>query len=251
MKIINIIISGIAGRMGDLIAELVKRDTELKLIGGIEKPGNPDFPSELEPLIDKADVLIDFSAPIPTLERLRIAHKHKKAVVIGTTGFTNEQIDEIDRIAKDIPCVISPNMSPGVNLVFDLVKEITKKIPGYDIEIIESHHRNKKDAPSGTAKKIADSIAEAANISLEKSAIYGRQGMTGERPLGQIGIHAIRAGDIVGDHTVVWAGPGEVLELTHRALSRTTFANGAIKAAKFAAEAKPGKYSMVEVLTNN
>lgn len=247
---IKIIISGIAGRMGSLIAELAKKDPEIKLLGGIEKPGNPDFPSDLEPIIDKADVLIDFSTPTATLERLRIVQKHKKAVVIGTTGFTKEQIEEIDKITKDIPCVFSPNMSPGVNLMFDIAGEISKNLPNYDIEITESHHRNKKDAPSGTAKKLAEKICEATNAPVDKNAIYGRQGITGERPLGQIGIHAIRAGDIVGEHTVIWAGPGEVLELTHRALSRVTFASGALKAAKFIAKAKPGKYSMNDVLVN-
>lgn len=226
---INIIISGICGRMGSLIAELARKDPELQIVGGVEKPGNPEFPSDLEKIIDKADVLIDFSTPEATLEHLRIAHRYKKAIVIGTTGFAKEQVDEIDRLTKEIPCVISPNMSPGVNLMFDITSEITKKLPNYDIAIIESHHRNKKDAPSGTAKKLAE-------------------GITTVRPLGQIDIHAIRAGDIVGEHTVVWAGPGEVLELTHRALSRVTFASGAIKAAKFVARAKPGKYSMNDVL---
>lgn len=226
---INIIISGIAGRMGSLIAELAKKDSEIKLTGGIEKTGDPNYPSDLESIIDKADVLIDFSTPEATLEHLRISHRHKKAVVIGTTGFIDEQIKEIDKLTKDIPCVISPNMSPGVNLMFNIAGEITKNLPNYDIEIIESHHRNKKDAPSGTAKKLAEKIAAV-------------------RPLGQIGIHAIRAGDIVGEHTIVWAGPGEVLELTHRALSRLTFASGAIKAAKFVVKAKPGKYNMQDVL---
>lgn len=226
---INIIISGISGRMGSLISELAKKDPEIKLVGGIEKPGDPNYPSDLEPIIDKADVLIDFSTPAATIQHLRIAHSHKKAVVIGTTGFIDEQVEEIDKLAKDIPCVISPNMSPGVNLMFDIVGEITKNLSDYDIEIIESHHRNKKDAPSGTAKKLAEMI-------------------TSVRPLGQIDIHAIRAGDIVGEHTIIWAGPGEVLELTHRALSRTTFASGAIKAAKFVVKAKAGRYNMQDVL---
>lgn len=245
---INIIISGICGRMGSLIADLAKKDQDIKLIEGVEKPGNPDFPSDLESIIEKTDVLIEFSTPEATLEHLRIVYKYKKAVVIGTTGFSKEQIQEIDRIAKEIPCVISPNMSPGVNLMFDIAGKISKHLPNYDTEIIESHHRNKKDAPSGTAKRLAEKICEANNLSLEKTAIYGRQGITGERPLGQIGIHAIRAGDIVGEHTVVWAGPGEVLELTHRALSRATFASGALRAAKFVTKAKPGKYSINDVL---
>lgn len=245
---INIIISGIAGRMGSAIAELAKKDPELVLLGGLEKKGDKQYPSELEPIITKADVLIDFSSPEAAIEHLRIVQKYKKSAVIGTTGFTDLQIEEIDRIAKDIPCVISPNMSPGVNLMFEIASLITKHLSNYDIEIMEKHHRNKKDAPSGTAKKLAEKICESVNTSLEKKTIYGRSGITGARPQGQIGIHAIRAGDIVGDHTIIWAGPGEVLELTHRALSRVTFASGALNAAKFIAKAKPGKYSMEDVL---
>lgn len=245
---INIVISGICGRMGSTIAQLAKQDPEIKLLGGVEQQGNQDFPSGLKSFINKMDVLIDFSTPESTIEHLKLIAKNKKAIVIGTTGFTKEQLADIDTMAKKVPCVISPNMSPGVNLMFDITKEISKYLNDYDVEILESHHRNKKDAPSGTAKKLAEKICEAKNLSIESHIIHGRQGIVGERPLKQIGIHAIRAGDIVGEHTVVWAGPGEVLELTHRALSRTTFASGALKAAKFVSKVKPGKYSMEEVL---
>lgn len=226
----KIIISGIAGRMGSLIADLAKNDPEIELVGGVEKEGHRKFPDQLEPIIGKADVVIDFSTPHATLEHLKIAQKHKKAVVIGTTGFSSEQNKEIDKFIKGIACVISPNMSPGVNLVFDIVGKISNQLQkGYDIEIIESHHRYKKDAPSGTAKRLAGNICKST----------GRT---------KIPTHAVRAGEIVGEHTVIWAGPGEVIELTHRALSRTTFALGAIMAAKFAAHTKPGKYSMQDVL---
>jgi len=247
---VKIIIAGIAGRMGSLIADLAKQDKDVSVIGGVDQPGNTNYPSDLESLIGKTDVVIDFSTPDATVEHAKIAHKHKKGIVIGTTAMTKEQLAIIDTLSKDIPLVISPNMSVGVNLLFNIVKEITKHLPNYDIEITESHHKNKKDAPSGTAKKLAESICEALNVSLEKTATYGRHGITGERPLGQIGIHAIRAGDIVGDHTVMWAGPGEVIELTHRALSRSTFAHGSIQAAKFLAKSKPGKYNMQDVLKN-
>jgi 4-hydroxy-tetrahydrodipicolinate reductase len=249
MKRTKIIICGIAGRMGILIADLAKKDPEVELIGGIDQPGHPQYPSTLEPLIENADAIIDFSTPESTLEHMQVAAKHKKAVVIGTTGLSNEQINKINELSRDIPCVISPNMSIGVNLMFNFVQDITKKLPQYDIEVVELHHRNKKDAPSGTAKKLVEKICEAKNSSYDSTVIHGRQGITGERPLGQIGIHAIRAGDIVGEHTVMWAGPGEVIELTHKALSRATFAGGAIQAAKFAAKAKPGKYSMEDVLS--
>lgn len=249
MKTTKIIISGIAGRMGTLIAQLAKDDQEIELIGGIEQTGHPEYGNDLEKIIDQADVLIDFSTPAATLAHLKIAQAHKRAVVIGTTGFDKEQLQEIDKFSNGIACVFSPNMSVGVNLMFEFACLMGKKIPkNYEVEIIEAHHHNKKDAPSGTAKKLAEKVAEAGGKNLAKDAVYGRQGITGARPQNEIGIHAIRAGDIVGEHTILWAGPGEVIELTHRALSRSTFASGALTAAKFAARAKPGKYSMKDVL---
>ena len=245
---IKIIICGIKGRMGRLIAQLADNDKNIKLVGGTEKPGDREYPDKLETIIEKADVVIDFTTPSLSIENLKTAAARKKAAVIGTTGFTEQQLTEIDKISREIPCVCSPNMSTGVNLMFNLVSRISEKLPDYDIEIIEKHHRRKKDAPSGTAKKIADNISKTLNLSPDKSCVHGRQGTTGERPHNQIGIHAVRAGDIVGEHTIIWAGPGETLELTHRALSRATFAQGALKAAKFAAAAAPGLYTMQDVL---
>lgn len=227
---VKVMISGIAGRMGSLIAKLAKNDPEIELVGGVEKEGHPEFGSRLEEIMDKADVLIEFTTPETTLEHLKIVQKHKKSIVIGTTGFTPAQYKEIDKLTEGISCVLSPNMSPGVNLMFDLVGKISSRLQkDYDIEIVESHHHHKKDAPSGTAKRIAENICKSTGRS-------------------KVPTHAIRAGEIVGEHTIIWAGPGEVLELTHRALSRATFASGAIAAAKFAARAKPGKYSMHDVL---
>lgn len=227
---VKIIISGIAGRMGSLIRDIATKDPEVELTGGIEKEGHSEFTNDLSSIIDKADVLIEFATPEAAIQHLKIAQTHKKAVVIGTTGFTKDQLKEIDKYRKGIACVISPNMSPGVNLVFDLVSTISKKLgKDYDIEITESHHHHKKDAPSGTAKKIAENICNAT----------GRN---------KIPTHAIRAGEIIGEHTILWAGPGEVLLLSHHALSRTTFASGAVYAAKFASHAEPGKYSMQDIL---
>lgn len=247
----KIIISGIAGRVGSLIAELTNNDPEIVLVGGIEQQGHPKYSHELEPIIDKADVLIDFSSPEAALEHLKIAKDHKKNVVIGVTGLNKEQLQQMDKLIDGIACVFSPNMSIGVNLMFGFASEMSKQIPkNYDIEIIESHHHNKKDAPSGTAKKLAEKIAQATGKNLDQDAVYGRQGITGARSQNEIGIHAIRAGDIVGEHTILWAGPGEVIELKHRALSRATFASGALTAAKFVAKAKPGKYNMLDVLKN-
>ena len=234
--------------MGRLIAQLADNDKNIKLVGGTEKPGDREYPDKLETIIEKADVVIDFTTPSLSIENLETAAACKKATVIGTTGFTEQQLTELDKISREIPCVYSPNMSTGVNLMFNLVSRISEKLPDYDIEIIEKHHRRKKDAPSGTAKKIADNISKTLNLSPDKSWVHGRQGTTGERPHDQIGIHAVRAGDIVGEHTIIWAGPGETLELTHRALSRATFAQGALKAAKFAAAAAPGLYTMQDVL---
>jgi len=227
---VKIIVCGAAGRMGSLISSIAKKSPEIELAAQIEKEGSPIFPHNLESFIDKANVVIDFTTPSSALEHLKIAQKHKKAVVIGTTGFSPAQIKELDKFSEGIPCVVSPNMSPGVNLLFELAPQISKKLGnGYDIDITEAHHRYKKDAPSGTAKEIAKYI----------------QAATGKT---EIPTHSIRAGEIVGQHTIIWAGPGEVIELTHHALSRTTFANGALQAARFAAGAKPGRYDMLDVL---
>jgi len=170
-------------------------------------------------------------------------------MVIGTTGFGEEQISELKGLAAALPCVFSPNMSVGVNLLFEIAGRMAEVLgDDYDIEIVEAHHRHKKDAPSGTAGKLAEILAKARGQNLEKVAVYGRQGITGERAKETIGIHAVRGGDIIGDHTVIFAGPAERIELTHRAHSRDTFARGAVRAARFVATAPPGLYSMQDVL---
>ncbi len=244
---IKVIVTGICGRMGRRIATLLGDGIEL--IGATESKGHPSIGEDagevlglskkgiiieesLEKIIAQGDVIIDFTMPQATLTHLRFAVKETKGMVIGTTGFNNEELSEIERLANSIPCLLSPNMSVGVNLLFRLADEAARALGDkYNIEIVESHHRHKKDAPSGTAKKIAEILAQARGIESKKVAI-----------------HSLRAGDIIGEHTIIFAGEEERIELVHRAESRDTFARGAIRAAKFIAQASPGLYGMKDVL---
>lgn len=261
----KIVISGAAGRMGRAIVALARDNAELQIVGAIEPNGQPDIgkdagaiagvaplgvalSSDLAALISLADVVVDFSEKANALASVEIARRARKGMVIGTTGFTEDDVARIKSAAKDIPILLSPNMSVGVNLLFRLVAETARKLKGYDIEIIEIHHNRKKDAPSGTAKKLAQVAAQATGTDLSRDAVYGREGIVGERKTGEIGILAARGGDVVGEHTVIFAGPGERVELTHRAHSRNTFAAGALRAAQFVAQAPPGFYSMADVL---
>lgn len=259
-------ISGVMGRMGRTIANLASQDSDITITAGIESPDcahlhntvgeliNKDIPAPITPdlaqLIDSIDVLIDFSAnQEAVLGHLRIlaADKEKKAAVIGTTGFNDYQIQEIEEISKDIPIVLAPNMSIGVNLLFKLVETAAKvlKDKGFDIEVVEMHHRYKKDAPSGTAMKLVDILKKETGI---EKVVYGREGITGERSNKEIGVFALRGGDVVGDHTVIFAATGERIELTHKASSREIFAKGAITAAKWVKDKPAGLYDMLDVL---
>ena len=246
---IKVIVTGICGRMGRRIATLLGDGTEL--IGATESKGHPAIGKDageilglskkgiiieesLEKTIACSDVIIDFTMPEATLTHLRIAARERKGMVIGTTGFNNKELSEIETLAGSIPCLLSPNMSIGVNLLFTILENVVKALGNkYDIKIVESHHRHKKDAPSGTAKKIAEILAYAKGVELEKIVAQ---------------IHSLRAGDIIGEHTVIFAGEDERIELVHRAESRDTFARGAIRAAKFIAQASPGLYTMKDVL---
>lgn len=263
---IKIIVTGACGRMGRRIARMVIGQEDMELAGAVERKNHPSFgkdlgeilggdetgvvlEDDLKKVIDKGEVLIDFTHPEATLGHLKLAGEGQKAMVIGTTGLGEKELAEVEGLAKNIPCVLSPNMSVGVNLLFSIAGQVAEVLgEDYDMEIVEAHHRHKKDAPSGTARKLGEILAEARKQNLEKVAVYGRRGMVGERPKESIGIHAVRGGDIVGDHTVIFAGPAERIELTHRAHSRDTFAQGAIRAARFAAKAPPGLYSMQDVL---
>jgi 4-hydroxy-tetrahydrodipicolinate reductase len=197
----------------------------------------------------KSDVLIDFTRPEGTLAHVRACVAAKRAMVIGTTGFTPAQVDEVRTAARSIPIVMAPNMSVGVNVALKLVELAARSLgPDYDVEVFEMHHKKKVDAPSGTALKLGEVAAAARGASLERDGVFARHGTTGERKAGTIGFSAARGGDVVGDHTVYFAGPGERIEITHRSNSRANYAQGAMRAARFVAAAKPGLYDMNDVL---
>lgn len=263
---VKVIVAGAAGRMGCRLVALVKQSESLSLVGAIEGHGHPSLGDDagqvagcgsigvkitdgLDACVERGEVVVDFSSPAATLRHVAVAARHKRAMVIGTTGFSADESEEIRSRAKAIPCVLSPNMSVGVNLVFKLIAEMARVLgDGYDIEVIEAHHRLKKDAPSGTALKMAQVLAQATGRDLDQVGVYARHGLIGERKKGEIGIQTIRAGDIVGDHTVLFGGMGERLEITHRAQSRDTFAAGALRAAQWAVRQPPGLYDMADVL---
>ena len=246
---IKLVIAGCAGRMGSRIAAMALNDSAFAIVGALEAKGHEVIGQDLGVLlkgkalgvqvsdhvtatIQRGDVLIEFTHPQATLEHVQAARQLKKAMVIGTTGFSEQECDVIVEAAKEIPIVFSPNMSVGVNLLFELVELAAKRLGlAYDVAVIEAHHRTKKDAPSGTAKRLAELLAQSR-----------------QQAAGKIPVHAIRAGDIVGDHTVVFAGPSERLELTHRAHSRDVFAQGALLAARFVRSQRPGLYDMSHVL---
>lgn len=263
---IKIAVAGAAGRMGSRITALSREYKELQLVGAFEKKGHKDIGKDvglivgigetgiklsdsLESIIDNVDLVISFTTVEASLEHLRIAASKGKAMVIGTTGFTKDDLKEVTELTKTIPCVMASNMSMGVNLILKVLRDIAKVLGDeYDVEIIEAHHRMKKDAPSGTALKMAQVIAEALNRNLDEVAVYSRKGIIGERTSKEIGIQTIRAGDIVGEHTVIFGGLGERIEVTHKVSSRDTFARGALKAAIWIYGKPSGLYDMQDVL---
>lgn len=266
---IKVIIAGVAGRMGQRIACMVDSHPELEFAAGFEAAGHPAIGRDagevclgkpngviiregFEAVVDDGDVLIDFTFHKATMEFAEVAAQYKRAMVIGTTGLTGGELAQLTRLAENFPCVQAPNMSVCVNVLFKLVKK-TAAILGddYDIEILEAHHNKKKDAPSGTALKLGEMAAEGVNRSLSEVGVMERNGIIGERDPGEIGIQTIRAADIVGEHTVYFAGPGERIELTHRAHSRDHFAKGAVTAAAWIVDKPAGVYSMFDVLGLN
>lgn len=262
----RVIVCGGCGRMASLAAAYIQNDPELILVGIIESPAHPScnkdwgealnreradikIESDLKKIIDQCDVVVEFTIPEATLAHLAICATHEKAMVIGTTGLSENQIKEIEIASKLIPIVLSPNMALGVNLLFELVKKAASILDeSYDVEIIETHHHFKIDAPSGTALKIAEVIARERHVKLVDEAVYGRVGNVGQRKSGEIGIHAVRAGNISGEHTIIFNSLGERLELTHKAYSREAFAEGALKAVHFILNKNPGLYSLRDVL---
>jgi 4-hydroxy-tetrahydrodipicolinate reductase len=237
------VIIGSNGRMGKALVACAKNFRDLEVIATINR--GDDFAAA----ISKSDVVVDFSAHDATLKIAEDCAKNKKAIVIGTTGHSAGEKKSILRFKTKIPIVLASNFSTGVNTLFWLTHKAAEILGSdFDLEVVEMHHRLKKDAPSGTAKSLAEILAAARKLSLEKSARHGREGLVGERTNSEIGIHSIRGGDVVGDHTVIFANNGERLELTHKASSRDTFANGALRAALWVVKQKPGLYDMQDVL---
>lgn len=261
---IKIVIAGSSGRMGRTLLEGLAQAPDCVLHGALERAGSPylgrdasvlggpvqvNISDDMAATLAGADVLIDFTRPEGTLQHLGLCRRLGVNIVIGTTGFSAEQKQAIADAGQDIGVVFAPNMSVGVNLSFKLL-EIAAKVlnEGYDIEIIEAHHRHKVDAPSGTALRMGEVVAAALGRDLSECAVYGREGVTGERQPSTIGFATVRGGDIVGDHTVMFAGIGERVEITHKASSRMTFAQGALRAARFLSISRAGQYDMQDVL---
>ena len=254
---VKVAVIGAAGRMGREVCRAALETDGVELAGGAVEPGAPELGADLGELCgfggigiaatedppENAEVLVEFTTPEATVAHLA----YGKPAVIGTTGLNEEQRKEVERAAARVPIVLAPNMSVGVNLLRELVRELSAKLSGYDVEVVEAHHRNKKDAPSGTALLLARAAAEGRGQRLEDVAVYGREGVA-PREEGEIGIHALRGGAVVGEHRLIFYGLGEEVEVAHRALSRRTFADGALRAARFAASAQPGLYSMRDVL---
>jgi len=264
---IRVVVCGAMGRMGKaVLAVLRERAHGCVLAGAVEAARHPalgrdafeaaglgraDVPvsDDFARAIAEADVAVDFTHAASSVDHARAAAAAGKAIVIGSTGFTAEQTGAVRAAAGSVPCVLSPNMSVGVNLMFKTAADVAKVLGDeYDVEIVEVHHRFKKDSPSGTAVKLADAVAGALGRTMEDAGVYGRQGMVGERSRKEIGVFAVRAGDVVGEHTIVFGGMGERLEITHRAHSRDTFARGAVRAAAWVAGKPPGLYDMKAVL---
>ncbi len=263
---IKAIVTGAAGRMGQKIIGVIGETEGIELTGALEQADHPAVGSfcetgskpgrspvkiegDLKKIISRGEVIIDFTSPTASLDNLQLAKSEKKAIVIGTTGFSLSQMKEIKKLSKETKLVISPNMSVGINVLFRVVEYIANILKDeYDVEIIETHHRLKKDAPSGTAMKIAQTLAQTLGRDLEKVGVYQRKGIIGERTSKEIGIQSIRAGDIVGEHRILFGGIGESLEIIHRANNRDNFARGAVTAAKWIIGQKIGFYDMHDVL---
>lgn len=263
---IRIGIVGAAGRMGrNLIQAVVEKDNA-SLAAAVDRPGSSLLGSDagelvgagrtgvavtadLDAVLNDVDVVIDFTLPEATLGNVAACRKARKGLVIGTTGLDESQRAAIEEAARDIPIVFAPNYSAGVNLAFRLIEMAARALgDDFDVEVIEAHHRHKVDAPSGTAVRMGEVLAEALGRDLDECAVYGRQGRTGERDRKTIGFETIRAGDIVGEHTVMFAGTGERIEITHKASSRMTFANGAVRSAIWLSGKESGLFDMQDVL---
>ncbi len=264
-KLLRIAVAGSSGRMGRMLAEAIAAAPDCQLAGALDRAESPAIgqdvgapmglttgvavTADLDAGLSRAQTLIDFTRPEGSLAHLQACLRHRVAMVIGTTGFDAQGLARIREASHTIPIVMAPNMSVGVNVVFKLIEQAARALSeGYDIEIIEAHHRHKVDAPSGTALKMGEVAAAASGRVLERDAVWARHGHTGEREPGSIGFSVIRGGDIVGDHTVLFAGTGERIEITHKSSSRATYAAGSLRAARFLADKSSGLYDMQAVL---
>ncbi len=261
----RICMAGVCGRMGRRILEMAVAADDVEIGGGFDlaenagseivaglecgKPVRVTVGGDVSSELANSDVLIDFTAPVACVENARAAALAGVPVVIGTTGLNEVQVAELRRFAEEVAVVHAPNMSIGVNLLFKLTGEVASILgPDYNVEIVEVHHNQKKDSPSGTAVRLAEKAAEALGWDYAQDTAHGREGIVGARPQRQIGMHAVRGGDVVGEHTVAFIGPGERIELVHKAHNRDNFARGSLVAARFAVKAKPGLYDMQDVL---
>ncbi len=266
---VRVAIAGAAGRMGRNLVKAAHQNTQARVGTGSERPEsslvgvdigelcgegqlNVVLVDDLEKAIDDFDVIVDFTAPVSTLANIELCKKYNKKLVIGTTGFSEEEKEVINQASLEMPIIMAPNYSVGVNLVFKLLEKAAKVMGDYcDVEIVEAHHRHKVDAPSGTAIGMGEAIAGAMGNELNDVAVWAREGITGERTKDEIGFATIRAGDIIGEHTAMFADIGERVEITHKATDRMTFANGAIKAAVWLNDKPAGFYTMTDVLGLN
>lgn len=256
-KEIKIAVAGACGRMGSTIISLLTKTPDMRTVWAFESKGHPSVGSvvsdiEIKDNLDEcqnAEVLIDFTNPESSIQNLQTAKEKNLKVVIGTTGFSSSQIEIIRNISKEISVVVSPNMSIGVNIMMKLVETAAKMLgKDYEVEIIETHHHHKKDAPSGTALKIGEIINGVRGKKPQQDFVFGRSGIPGPRKTDEIGFHAVRISEVVGEHTVMFGGKGEILEISHRCFSRESFAQGALIAARFVVEKKAGFYQMSDVI---
>ena len=264
--VITAVVAGASGRMGRRLIALLREGGDFQVVGAVERKDHVNVGRDagevagVGPLgvsivdavgkaLPGAEVLLDFTAPAAAMQHLEAASRAGVAVVVGTTGLSEADLRRARELSTKVPCVQSPNMSVGVNVLYGVLAQVARSLgEGYDIEVIEAHHHFKKDSPSGTAEKMAQVLAEALGRDLRKVGVYGRHGMVGERPKGEIAVHAIRAGDIVGEHTILFGGMGERIEIKHQAQSRDNFAFGALRAARWVVGQPPGLYDMLDVL---
>jgi 4-hydroxy-tetrahydrodipicolinate reductase len=263
-KEIRAIVVGAGGRMGGRVIQAIRESSTMKLSGAVERPDHPSLGKDIGELHGlgkigvtlgaelkkgEGDVIINFSSPAASMESLEFACQADLAIVIGTTGLSPEQLGRMKSLSQNTRCVFSPNLSVGMNVMFRVVQEVAQALgPEYDVEILEAHHHLKKDSPSGTAVKLGELVAKALGRDFSRVGVYGRKGLVGERTKEEIGMQVIRAGDLVGEHTVLFGGIGERLEIIHRAHSRDNFARGAVRAALWVVNQPKGLYDMQDVL---